>query len=237
VEFFSCCRLLLLGCASEEHQDLRQWMREEAKGMKGKVAAACPEITPFPGGFLRNRDAYAPLCTGQDRDPGGAADKTAPDRSRPKQPLEIFPIEDLKVTGIIMAGPVPYALIQTPAPNKPKHVRVGEYMGRSFGKITAISREGVTVLETVKDAAVHGSSRKRCSWCRKKEDVDEKFPRAAVALAGFWLGLSGIDCGRKLHQAGPGPARRRSSPAQGADGGTAEVDCLATGAWSSRRGW
>jgi type IV pilus assembly protein PilP len=81
-----------------------------------------------------------------------AADKSAPDRSRPKQPLEIFPIEDLKVVGIIMAGTVPYALIQTPAPNKPKHVRVGEYMGRSFGKITAISREGVTVLETVKDA-------------------------------------------------------------------------------------
>jgi type IV pilus assembly protein PilP len=51
-----------------------------------------------------------------------------------------------------MAGTVPYALIQTPPPNKPKHVRVGEYMGRSFGKITAISRDGLTVRETIKDA-------------------------------------------------------------------------------------
>jgi Tfp pilus assembly protein PilP len=51
-----------------------------------------------------------------------------------------------------MAGPVPYALIQTPPPNKPKHVRVGEFMGRNFGKIAAITREGVTVVETVKDA-------------------------------------------------------------------------------------
>jgi hypothetical protein len=31
VEFFFLCPLLLLGCASEEHQDLRAWMREEAK--------------------------------------------------------------------------------------------------------------------------------------------------------------------------------------------------------------
>ena len=51
-----------------------------------------------------------------------------------------------------MAGTVPYALIKTPPPNKPKHVRIGEYMGRSFGKITAIDKDGVTVLETVKDA-------------------------------------------------------------------------------------
>lgn len=54
--------------------------------------------------------------------------------------------------GIIMAGSVPYALIQTPSPNKPKHVRVGEYMGRSFGKITAITADAVTVVETIKDA-------------------------------------------------------------------------------------
>ena len=81
-----------------------------------------------------------------------SADKSAPDRSRPQQPLEAFPIEDLRVMGIIMAGSVPYALIQTPPPNKPKHVRVGEYMGRSFGKITAITSEAITVLETVKDA-------------------------------------------------------------------------------------
>ena len=106
--------LLLLGCAAEEHQDLREWMRDEAKGMRGKVAPL-PEITAF-------------------------------------QPLEAFPIEDLRVMGIIMAGSVPYALIQTPPPNKPKHVRVGEYMGRSFGKITAITSEAITVLETVKDA-------------------------------------------------------------------------------------
>jgi type IV pilus assembly protein PilP len=39
--------LLLIGCAAEEHQDLREWMRDEAKGMKGKVAPL-PEITAFP---------------------------------------------------------------------------------------------------------------------------------------------------------------------------------------------
>ena len=137
--------LLLSGCASDEHQDLRQWMRDEAKGMKAKVAPL-PEITPFPVVSYETEMLTPPFATGKIVTLEVAADKTAPDRERPQQPLEIFPLEDLRVTGVIMAGPVPYALIQTPPPNKPKHVRVGEYMGRSFG------REGVTVVESVKDA-------------------------------------------------------------------------------------
>jgi Tfp pilus assembly protein PilP len=48
---------------------------------------------------------------------------------------------------------VPYALIQTPPPNKPKHVRVGEYMGRNFRQDHGDHfREAITVVETVKDA-------------------------------------------------------------------------------------
>ena len=137
--------LLLSGCASDEHQDLRQWMRDEAKGMKGKVA-------PFPVVSYETEMLTPPFATGKIVTLEVAADKTAPDRERPQQPLEIFPLEDLRVTGVIMAGPVPYALVQTPPPNKPKHVRVGEYMGRNFGKITAITSEGITVVETVKDA-------------------------------------------------------------------------------------
>lgn len=142
---------LLAGCAAEQHQDLREWMREEAKGMRGKVAPL-PEIAAFPVVAYETETLTPPFASGKIVTLEAVADKTAPDRSRPQQPLEIFPIEDLKVMGIIMAGPVPYALIQTPPPNKPKHVRVGEYMGRSFGRITQISRESVTVLETVKDA-------------------------------------------------------------------------------------
>jgi type IV pilus assembly protein PilP len=149
--FLFLCPFLLVGCAAEEHQDLRQWMREEAKTMKGKVAPL-PEITAFPVVAYETETLTPPFASGKIVTLEAAADKTAPDRTRPQQPLEIFPIEDLKVVGIITAGTVPYALIQTPPPNKPKHVRVGEYMGRSFGKITAISKDGVTVLETVKDA-------------------------------------------------------------------------------------
>jgi len=145
------CPLLLLGCGTEQHQDLREWMREQAKDMKGKVAPL-PEITAFPVVAYEAETLTSPFSPSKIVTMEAAALKTTPDRTRPPQPLEAFPLEDLKVAGVIMAGKVPYALIQTPPPNKPKHVRVGEYMGRSFGKITAITRDSVKVLETVKDA-------------------------------------------------------------------------------------
>lgn len=145
------CPLLLLGCAAEEHEDLRTWMREEAKTMKGKVAPL-PEITAFPVVAYETEALTSPFVPGKIVTLEAIADKSTPDRTRPQQPLEIFPLEDLKVVGVITTGAVPYALIQTPPPNKPKHVRVGEYMGRSFGRITAITKDGVTVFETVKDA-------------------------------------------------------------------------------------
>lgn len=145
-----CPLLLLLGCGTEQHQDLREWMREQAKDMKGKVAPL-PEITAFPVVAYEAETLTSPFAPGKIVTMEAAALKSTPDRTRQPQPLEAFPLEDLKVAGIIMAGKVPYALIQTPPPNKPKHVRVGEYMGRSFGKITAITRDSVKVLETVKD--------------------------------------------------------------------------------------
>jgi type IV pilus assembly protein PilP len=144
------CLFLLAGCASEEHQDIREWMQEQAKDMRGRVAPL-PEIKPFPPVAYEGGSLLSPFASGKIVTVDASLDKTAPDRNRPLQPLESFPLEDLKVVGIILSGKSPYALIQTPPPNKPKDVRVGEYIGQNFGKITAIDKDGVTVRETVKD--------------------------------------------------------------------------------------
>lgn len=142
--------VLLAGCSGTEHEDLKQWMQEQAKGMKGRVPPL-PEIKPFPPVSYQGIALVPPFASAKIVTADAAADKSAPDRGRPRQPLENFPIEDLRVTGIIIDGKTPYALVQTPSPNKPKPVKVGEYMGQNFGRITEITKDGVTVVETVKD--------------------------------------------------------------------------------------
>jgi len=118
--------------------------------MKGKVAPL-PEIKAFPVVAYETESMLPPFSPRKIVTTEAVVDKSAPDQTRAPQPLEAFPLDDLKVVGVILNGSVPYALIQTPPPNKPKHVRVGEYMGKSFGKITAITMDGITVLESIKD--------------------------------------------------------------------------------------
>jgi type IV pilus assembly protein PilP len=142
--------LFLFGCASEENQDVKEWMQEQAKDMRGRVPRL-PEIKPFPPVAYEAENLLSPFSIGKIVTIDATIDKTAPDRNRPLQALESFPLEDLKVVGVILSGSKPYALIQTPPPNKPKNVVVGEYIGQNFGKIVAINKDGVTVRETVRD--------------------------------------------------------------------------------------
>jgi type IV pilus assembly protein PilP len=142
---------VLVACSSVEHEDIKEWMREQAKEMRGDVPPL-PTLDVNPPVPYDSADLQSPFSNAKILTSEVATDKTAPAQDRPKQPLEGFPLEDLKVTGVIIDGKVPYALIQPPAPNKPKHVRIGEYVGQNFGRVIAITKDGMTVAETVKDS-------------------------------------------------------------------------------------
>lgn len=149
-----CCLgvpLLVLACSTTEHEDLKVWMTEQAKGMKGKVPPL-PEIKPFPVVSYEAENVLPPFSPAKIITAEMARDQSAPESDRPRQPLENFPLEDLKVTGVIFDGKSYIAIVATPAPNKPKHVRIGEFMGQSFGKVVSIDHCQVKIVETVKDS-------------------------------------------------------------------------------------
>lgn len=143
--------VLVSACSTVEHEDIKNWMREQAKDMRGKVTPL-PQIQPFPAVAYESEALLTPFSNAKIVNAEPAADKSAPDRDRPRQPLENFALEDLRVTGAIVDAKFPIALIQPPLPNKPKHVTVGEFMGQNFGRITKITKDGITVIETVKDS-------------------------------------------------------------------------------------
>ncbi len=143
---------VLAACTSVEHEDIKAWMNEQTKEMRGDVPAL-PKVeefteVPYDAGTFLSPFSNSKILTGE----VAATDSAAPSQDRPKQPLENFPLEDLRVTGVIIDGKAPYALVQPPAPNKPKQVRIGEYVGQNYGRVTAITKDGMTVAETVKDS-------------------------------------------------------------------------------------
>ena len=145
----------LSGCGSGDMDDLHRFVAETGKDMQGKIEPL-PEVKPYEP-FSYNAfdlpDPFKPrkLSTG-----GGGG--IQPDLTRPKEPLEAFSLETLKMVGVLSQKGVIQAVIKTPD-NAVYHVKKGNYMGQNFGLITQITDSEVTLREIVQDSAGDWSER------------------------------------------------------------------------------
>lgn len=145
----------LTGCGSGNLEDLQTFVAEAGKDMQGKIEPL-PEVKvyePFTYNAFDLPDPFKPrkLSTG-----GGGG--MQPDFNRPKEPLEAFSLETLKMVGALSRQGVIHAVIKTPD-NAIYHVRKGNYVGQNFGLITQISDSEVSLREIVQDSAGDWSER------------------------------------------------------------------------------
>src|SRR6188474_1644853 len=128
--------LLLTGCAGDPNQELKQWMDDQAKTMKGKVdpLPVVKPYIPFAYNAFDLPDPFKPRKI----EPVRGSSKLAPDLNRRKEPLESYPIESLRMVGTLQQDKTMYALVRTNDRNV-YQVRIGNYMGQNFGIITGIS--------------------------------------------------------------------------------------------------
>jgi len=145
----------LAGCGGGGMEDLRTFVAETGKDMQGKIEPL-PEVKvyePFTYEAFDLPDPFKPrkLSTG-----GGGG--MQPDLTRPKEPLEAFSLETLKMVGVLSRKGVIHAVIKTPD-NAIYHVRKGNYVGQNFGLITQIGDNEVSLREIVQDSAGDWSER------------------------------------------------------------------------------
>jgi type IV pilus assembly protein PilP len=146
--------LALLACSGGEHEDIKQWMKDATKDLKGRVPPL-PEIIPFPVVSYDAMDLVDPFRPSKiepdKKFGGGTAGGVKPDFDRRREPLEAFPLESLKMVGVLQQKKMNYALIQS---GKALYqVKIGNYMGQNFGIITDITDSEVHLKELVQDSA------------------------------------------------------------------------------------
>jgi type IV pilus assembly protein PilP len=95
----------------------------------------------------QDRDPFSPQTMQDD-----AANALRPNANRPKEILEGFALDGLKMVGTIGAGAAMSALIQAPD-NVVYRVRVGEYMGQSDGRVVSVSEDRVQVVEVISNGS------------------------------------------------------------------------------------
>ena len=142
--------LMAAGCGGDPNQELRQWMDEQAKTLKGKVdpLPVVKPYIPFTYNAFDLPDPFKPRKI----EPARGSSKLAPDLNRRKEPLESYPIESLRMVGTLQQDKTMYALVRTNDKNV-YQVRVGNYMGQNFGIITGIGEGEIRLRELVQDSS------------------------------------------------------------------------------------
>ena len=74
-----------------------------------------------------------------------------PDLERRREALEAYPLDDIKMVGMMRQRNVNVALLKSGGTTH--MVRVGNYVGQNFGLVTRISESDVQIKEIVQDAA------------------------------------------------------------------------------------
>jgi type IV pilus assembly protein PilP len=71
-----------------------------------------------------------------------------PDQDRPREPLESFPLDGLKMSGTLGATGAIEGLVRDPD-GVVHRVHVGNYLGQNYGRITAREEDRIDLVELV----------------------------------------------------------------------------------------
>ncbi len=166
--FLAC--LGLTACGGEEHQDVRQWMKESTKDFKGKIPPL-PALKQFPTVAYEAADLVEPYNVSkiEPERKAGSGGGIRPDLDRRREPLEAYPLESLKMVGTLTKGKMVHALVQ--ADKNLHQVKIGNYMGQNFGIITDINENEVKLKELVPDSL--GDYMERTSTLQLQEKQQE----------------------------------------------------------------
>jgi type IV pilus assembly protein PilP len=144
--------LSVAGCESDRGE-LRTWMDETRRTtplIKEKLSEP-KSFEPFRYPSSGETDPFnvAKLRVGSVDVRGGSG--LRPDLTRRREPLEAYPLDNLKMVGNLTQKGSTVALLQADAVLF--QVRVGNYIGQNFGRVLRVSEDEVAVREIVQDAA------------------------------------------------------------------------------------
>ena len=141
---------VVAGCSSEL-DELKTFVRDSEKGLPRRIEPL-PAVKPFEPFTYEGFDLPDPFQPRKLAPPKeGAGGGIAPDLNRRKEPLEAFPLEQLKMVGTLSQGGEVYALVR--ADKTLYRVKKGNYMGQNFGLITQVTEQDIKLKEIVQDSA------------------------------------------------------------------------------------
>ncbi|MBL8509104.1 pilus assembly protein PilP [Chitinimonas sp. JJ19] len=143
--------LLLTACSDSRFEDLQVWMDAESANLRGRIEPL-PEVKPYQPFIYAAFDIVEPFSRNKmEVAKKGGGGGLAPNLNRPKETLEAYDLEKLRMVGTLQRGKELNALIRTPDGNLYR-VKLGSYIGQNFGMVTTITETDLTLKEIVEDS-------------------------------------------------------------------------------------
>lgn len=146
-----CLSLLNIGACSQDVSDLRSFIEQTKSAHVGSVKPI-PQFKPYESFSYSASELRDPFIANTDIEDNQATKSSLlnPDASRPRQPLEIFPLDALNMVGTLEQNEQQWGLVKDPQ-NTVHRVQPGNYMGQSEGRITEINESAISLIEIVPD--------------------------------------------------------------------------------------
>ena len=145
--------LIVLGCSRDDMTDLEVYVAEVKGRAKGAIAAL-PEIQvvePFVFRPHQARDPFEPDAFLQQPEEVRVETGIRPDTLRPREELEGYELDALRMVGTVRQSDVIWGLVETKE-GAIHRVREGNYIGRNYGKIVDIADNRIELVEIVADS-------------------------------------------------------------------------------------
>lgn len=142
--------LLLLGCGAGEFDDLRAFMDEAGRQGAPKLDPL-PSVKPPPTFEYVQDDLQDPFKARALR-PEIGKDGFIPDLSKRTGPFVDYPLDGLRMVGLLRKGNQVNAVIRLPD-NRLLLAKIGDAIGQNFGTIASINDGGMDIKETILDSS------------------------------------------------------------------------------------
>ena len=147
--------LAALAACTGEQEELTQWMEQQKREVKPSVEPLSPpkKFNPQAYSALSGVDPFSTqkLTVALKQEARQPNSMLAAEINRRKEALEAYPLDSMSMVGSVMKQGQPYALLKVD--NLLYQVKVGDYLGQNYGKITKITETDISLREIVQDAA------------------------------------------------------------------------------------
>jgi len=141
---------MMLSACNQDTSDLQAFIAETKARPAAPVAPfEEPEQAPshrYPTGL--ERDPFSRLSFAEPRRTEETVSGPRPDGNRPRESLESYPLDALRMSGLLEREGDRWALVSDPQ-GTVHRVREGNYLGQNHGRIVSISERRIELLELV----------------------------------------------------------------------------------------